>query len=75
MNNAPRMTGAVDRVISVSLSEADWQAFLASTPQPVDWIQKRIQEAIDSARRPRPDATAPSAVASGATNRTSATIR
>jgi hypothetical protein len=75
MGNAPRVTGGVDRVISVSLSEADWQAFLASTPQPVSWIQQRIQEAIAAARRAQAEPTSLSAAASDAVNRTSATTR
>ena len=41
-----RTTGNIDRVIHVSLSEADWRAFMAATPQPVDWLRARIQEAI-----------------------------
>lgn len=41
-----RLTGAVDRVISVALSEEDWKAFVATTPQPVTWLRERIQEAI-----------------------------
>jgi hypothetical protein len=45
------VTGAVDRVICVPLSEADWKAFLASTPQPVIWLRERIQEAIESAKQ------------------------
>jgi len=44
-------TGTVDRVIHVPLSEAEWQAFLASQPQPVKWLKEKIQEAIQSARR------------------------
>lgn len=63
MNNAPRMTGSVDRVISVSLSEADWKAFLSSTPQPVQWLQQRIYEAIDAARAQQTGVTSPSSVA------------
>ena len=43
-----RTTGSIDRVIHVSLSEADWKAFMAATPQPIDWLRARIQEAIRS---------------------------
>jgi hypothetical protein len=50
------MTGSVDRVIHVPLSEADWKAFLATQPQPVNWLKERIKEAIEAAagtrRRP-----------------------
>ena len=48
MDNA-RITGDVDRVIHVTLSDADWRAFVASTPQPVSWLKERIREAIASA--------------------------
>ena len=44
-------TRTTDRVIHVPLSEADWKAFLASQPQPVNWLREKIQEAIASARR------------------------
>jgi hypothetical protein len=44
-------TSSTDRVIHVPLSEADWKAFLASQPQPVNWLREKIQEAIESARR------------------------
>lgn len=49
-----RLTGAVDRVICVPLSEAEWKAFLATTPQPVTWLKERIQEAIEIAKK-KPD--------------------
>jgi hypothetical protein len=44
-------TSATDRVIHVPLSEADWKAFLASQPQPVNWLREKIQESIQSAKR------------------------
>jgi hypothetical protein len=59
-----RLTGNVDRVISVGLSEAEWQAFVASIPQPVSWLRERIREAISA-----------SAQVSDAANTTSETIR
>lgn len=31
-----------DRVISVSLSEDEWRAFVARHPQPVSWLRDRI---------------------------------
>ncbi len=34
-----------DRVISITLTEAEWQAFVAAQPQPVTWIRERILEA------------------------------
>ena len=39
-----------DRVISISLSEAEWRAFVAQHPQPVTWIQERIREQLRATR-------------------------
>ena len=44
-------TMSTDRVIHVPLSEADWKAFLATQPQPLNWLRETIQESIESARR------------------------
>ena len=47
-----------EHVISVVLSEADWQAFLKAQPQPVAWLRERIQELIATPRGPaRPEST------------------
>ena len=35
-----------ERVISVSLNEAEWQAFIRLHPQPVLWLRERIQESV-----------------------------
>jgi hypothetical protein len=35
-----------DRVISISLSEAEWQALVARHPQPVIWLRDRIRETL-----------------------------
>ena len=35
-----------ERVISVTLSEAEWQAFVARQPQPVTWLRDRIREEV-----------------------------
>ncbi len=57
------MENSRERVISVVLNEAEWQAFVRLHPQPVVWLREKIQESI-----------APlSAVAAAST--TSATIR
>jgi hypothetical protein len=32
-----------DRVISISLSEAEWQELVARHPQPVNWIREQIR--------------------------------
>jgi hypothetical protein len=34
-----------DRVISITLTEAEWQAFVTAQPQPVHWLRERIREA------------------------------
>ena len=38
-----RMSNERDRVISITLSEAEWQAFIARQPQPVQWIREQIR--------------------------------
>ena len=38
-----------ERVISISLNEQDWQAFIQKHPQPVTWLRERIQESIGDA--------------------------
>ena len=35
-----------DRVISITLSEAEWQAFVARHPQPVHWLRERIRDEV-----------------------------
>ena len=40
------MSNERDRVISVTLSEAEWQAFIARQPQPVSWLRDRIREEV-----------------------------
>ena len=35
-----------ERVISITLSEAEWQAFLARHPQPVSWLRERIRDEV-----------------------------
>jgi len=37
------MSNERERVISVTLSEAEWQAFIARQPQPVQWIREQIR--------------------------------
>jgi len=39
-----RMSTERDRVISITLSEAEWQAFVARQPQPVQWLRERIRD-------------------------------
>ena len=38
-----------DRVISISLSESEWQAFTARHPQPVNWLRDRILTELQGA--------------------------
>ena len=35
-----------DRVISITLSEAEWQAFVSRHPQPVAWLRERIRDEV-----------------------------
>ena len=35
-----------ERVISISLTEAEWQAFVARQPRPVDWLRARILDEV-----------------------------
>ncbi len=66
-----------ERVISISLNESEWQAFVRLHPQPVTWLREQIQASL----RPRagqpiadqPVIAVPAATA--AANRTSATTR
>jgi hypothetical protein len=39
-----RMGTERDRVISITLSESEWQAFVARQPQPVQWLRERIRD-------------------------------
>jgi hypothetical protein len=63
------MENSTHRVISISLNERDWQAFVRLHPEPQVWLRERIQESIAASVIAAP----PSAAA--ATNTTSATIR
>lgn len=40
-----------DRVICVSLSEAEWQAFVEKHPQPVDWLREQILAQLPAGER------------------------
>jgi hypothetical protein len=66
-----------ERVISVSLNEAEWQEFVTLHPQPVLWLRERIQESLrpgsGHAIGDRPAIAAPAAT--GAASTTSATTR
>ncbi len=47
MDHQIHLSDSVDRVIHVPLTEAEWKAFLETTPQPIDWLRERIKEAIE----------------------------
>ena len=42
------MTNERERVISITLSEAGWQAFVARQPQPVTWLRERIRDEVST---------------------------
>ena len=54
MDHQLHVSDSVDRVIHIPLTEAEWQAFLASTPKPIDWLRERIREAIEKGGPPAP---------------------
>ncbi len=35
-----------ERVISIVLTEAEWQAFIVRHPQPVHWLRERIRDEV-----------------------------
>ena len=41
------MTTERDRVICVSLSEAEWQALVARHPEPQQWLREQVLSQID----------------------------
>jgi hypothetical protein len=61
MDHQMQVSDSVDRVIHIPLSEAEWQAFLASTPRPIDWLRERIREAIEKSQNPNPKTQIPTA--------------
>jgi hypothetical protein len=66
-----------ERVISISLNENDWQAFVRLHPQPVSWIRERIQESLrrSASQQNAVDGPIVPVSAAGAANTTSATTR
>jgi hypothetical protein len=59
MDHQVHVSDRVDRVIHIPLSEAEWQAFLKTVPQPVNWLRERIREAIDKSQKPSPKTQIP----------------
>ena len=43
-----------DRVISITLSESEWQAFIARQPHPVTWLREQIR-AEAGTEEPQPE--------------------
>jgi hypothetical protein len=43
------MNSERERVISITLSEAEWQAFIARQPQPVNWLREQIKSQVEVA--------------------------
>ncbi len=41
------MSKGRDRVICVSLSEAEWAAFVARHPQPVEWLRQQVLSQLE----------------------------
>ena len=52
------MSNERERVISITLSEAEWQAFVARQPKPVDWLRERILNEVATPPR-QADAASP----------------
>lgn len=40
-----------ERVISISISEADWKTLRSIQPEPVDWLKNKIRETVEQARK------------------------
>jgi hypothetical protein len=60
------MSSERDRVISINLTEAEWQAFVACQPRPVDWLRARILDEVARESRPAQQDSAPERRDSGA---------
>ena len=62
-----------EHVISIVLSDPEWQAFIRLQPQPVAWLRSRILEALATNGPVSPSNFSPSRA--GEANTTSATTR
>jgi hypothetical protein len=51
------MSNERDRVISVTLSESEWQAFIARQPQPVLWLREQIRAEAGTTSEPEQEQT------------------
>ena len=52
-----RMSNERERVISVTLSESEWQAFIARQPQPVLWLREQIRAEAGPTSEPEQEHT------------------
>jgi hypothetical protein len=46
------MTTERDRVLSVTLTEAEWRAFVARHPHPVRWLREQILSQLKTTPQP-----------------------
>ena len=51
-----RMSNERERVISITLSEAEWQAFVARQPQPVVYLREKIRDVVRESEQPNKSA-------------------
>ena len=65
------MTTSREHVISIVLSDEEWQAFIRIHPEPVEWLRQRIRESVSGGAAI--SEFVPSLA--GEANRTSATTR
>ena len=49
------MSNERERVISITLSETEWRAFVARQPQPVDWLREQIRAEASPTSEPKPE--------------------
>jgi hypothetical protein len=43
-----------ERVISISISEADWKTLRSIQPEPIDWLKDTIRQTVEQARQNAP---------------------
>jgi hypothetical protein len=49
------MSNERERVISITLSETEWRAFIARQPQPVDWLREQIRAEAAPTNETKPE--------------------
>ena len=57
------MSNERERVISVTLSESEWQAFIARQPEPVLWLREQIRAQAGTTSEPQQQERARTAAA------------